>query len=292
MGVPTCAVLVLLQMAIMMGSSVAVLQGGAAGISNQLPHQSSGYTGEGLDTYRRHRRSLKQDNMDLSPGSSSSQGSSKLSQNEYSPPGVIPTTNVPAQGVPTLLRTEFYTQGPVDAANVQASAPSNDSCMTIGEVLKQIGATKWYELLTDAGLKTVLLDPKNIQTTVLVPVDQAFYKPIDAQPLRQEKTMDELVYYAPEIAKPLAGASVLNGLWPSDSLGTSMRIATSNSIGMEPLHVIVGENKVLQGENGGSTANIIQKDIVACGPSIIHVIDNILLPFSFQDAPKDAITGQ
>jgi len=239
-----------------------------------------------------HGRVLQQDNMKLAPGPSSSEGSSTLSSSEYSPPNVVPRTTVPVQGVPTLNRIEYYTQGPVDVENIMASAPSNGSCMTIGEVLQSIGATKWHDLLADSGFKTVLLDPKDVQATLLVPVDQAFFTPINAEPLRSEKTMDELVYYAPDIKKPLAGASILSGLWPSDSLGTSMRIPTSNSIGMNPLHVIIGEDKVLKAENGDSTASIVQKDILACGPSIIHLTNNILLPFSFQDAPKDAITGQ
>ena len=240
-----------------------------------------------------HGRLLKQENMELSPGASSSQGSSKLSSNEYAPPNIIPKTTVPVTGVPTLERIEYYTQGPVDVENIMASATSpNGTCMTIGQVLQSIGATKWYSLLADSGFKTGILDDTTVQVTLLVPVNQAFFTPIDAEPLRQEKTMDELVYYAPEIKKPLAGTSILNGLWPSDSLGTSMRIPTSNSIGMNQLHVIVGEDKVLEAENGDSTADIVQKDILACGPSIIHLTDTILLPFSFQDAPRDAITGQ
>lgn len=239
-----------------------------------------------------HGRLLQEEDMELAPGPSSSQGSSKLSSSEYSPPNVVPRTVVPVQGVPTLNRIEYYTQGPVDVENIMASASSDGSCMTIGEVLKSIGATKWYDLLADGGFKTVLLDPKDVQATLLVPVDQAFFTPINGEPLRSEKTMDELVYYAPDIKKPLAGASILPGLWPSDSLGTSMRIPSSNSIGMNPLNIIVGEDKVLTAENGKSTANIVQKDILACGPSIIHLTDNILLPFSFQDAPKDAIIGQ
>lgn len=282
MGVSKVVVLALLHVGLVMASSFEP-NGGDVEIFDQ---------GQGVGRGYYQGRSLKQGEMNLSPGASSSEGSSKLSSNEYVPPNVILTTPVPTKGVPTLTRTEFYTQGPVQVDNVLASAPNDGSCMTIGEVLKSIGATKWYDLLADAGFKTVLLDAKDVQTTLLVPVDESFFKPINAQPLRQEQTMDELTYYAPDIKRPLAGASILNGLWPSDSLGTSMRIPTSNSIGMNQLHVIIGEDKVLGTENGDNTANIVEADILACGPSIIHLTDNILLPFSFQDAPKDAITGQ
>lgn len=218
----------------------------------------------------------------------------------WAPPDVIPTTNVPSS-TPRLVRTEWYTQGPVDPANILASVPSQfdqGSCLSIGDTLLEIGATMYYNLLQDAGLKTVILDPKDVQATLLVPVDESFFYEIDASPLREEKSIDELTYYAPELRKPLAGTSILKGLWPSDSFGNGMRIPTSNNLGMSRLHVIVKDTvppKVdadnrkmyeLHADNGNS-AEVLVKDIVTCGPSIIHVVSNVLLPFSFDDKPID-----
>jgi hypothetical protein len=263
----------------------------------------------GIDTAAARRRLFNSNGQDLKlvEGPSASSGSTALSdipQNIYTPPQTLPKApaELPLEGIPTLLRTEYYTQGPVNAQNIQESSPlgNADTCMTIGETLDAIGATRWKKVLTDAGLKTVLLDARDAQATVLVPLDYTFFSPIDAQPLRDEKTIDELLFYAPELKKPLAGAAVLKGLWPSDSMGTGMRIPTSNSLGMngnQPnvLHVIVEENKMLRAQNNNNdnaTAAVLEWDIVTCGPSILHIIDTVLLPFAFDNAPTDAITKQ
>lgn len=41
----------------------------------------------------------------------------------------------------------------------------------------------------------------------------------------------------------------------------------------------------------GDQAYILQSDIAACGPSVIHIVDQIVLPFKFDQGPTDAITG-
>jgi len=44
--------------------------------------------------------------------------------------------------------------------------------------------------------------------------------------------------------------------------------------------------------NDNATAAVLEWDIVTCGPSILHIIDTVLLPFAFDNAPTDAITKQ
>mmetsp|Transcript_10032 Transcript_10032/g.19754 ORF Transcript_10032/g.19754 Transcript_10032/m.19754 type:complete len:278 (-) Transcript_10032:743-1576(-) len=236
-------------------------------------------------------RSLKQDS-DFVPGPSSSEGVTILASVYYPPPpSEIPTKpELPIKNIPRYNRTEWYTQGPVKPSNIKKSAPSRE-CMTVGDVLKAIGADKWYDILADTGLKSSVLDDPKVQTTLLVPLDYTFFREIDATPLRNESTMDELVFYAPEIQRPLAGASILKGLWPTDSLGTSMKVPTSNTMDkVTPLYIIVEEDKVLQAQNGNAV-NILQGDIAACGPSIIHIVDDIVLPFRFDQKPVDAVSG-
>lgn len=83
--------------------------------------------------------------------------------------------------------------------------------------------------------------------------------------------------------------AVWQGLWPSDSLGTGMQIPTSNTIDkVNPLPVSIAEDGVIEAQ--GSTARILQSDLAACGPTIIHIVDNILFPFRFDDSPKDAVS--
>jgi hypothetical protein len=68
-----------------------------------------------------------------------------------------------------------------------------------------------------------------------------------------------------------------------------MQIPTSNTVDkVNPLVVSIGKDGVIEAQ--GSTAQILQKDIAACGPTVIHIVDNILLPFRFDDTPKDAVS--
>jgi len=70
-----------------------------------------------------------------------------------------------------------------------------------------------------------------------------------------------------------------------------MKIPTSNTLDkVTPLYIIVEEDKVLQAQNGNAV-KILQGDIAACGPSIIHIVDDIVLPFSFDQKPLDAVSG-
>ena len=65
---------------------------------------------------------------------------------------------------------------------------------------------------------------------------------------------------------------------------------TANTIDkVNPLNIQAKSQTQLQGI--GNSANILQADIAACGPSVVHIIDQILLPFSFDQKATDAITG-
>ena len=68
-----------------------------------------------------------------------------------------------------------------------------------------------------------------------------------------------------------------------------MQIPTSNTVDkVNPLVVSIAKDGVIEAQ--GSAARILQKDIAACGPTVIHIVDNILLPFRFDDSPKDAVS--
>jgi hypothetical protein len=97
--------------------------------------------------------------------------------------------------------------GPVSAAALTSVAPAGQ-CQTIGQVLAGIPeASQWLQLLKNAGLDAVLLSDPKVQATLFVPINSAFGAGIDAQPLRQEKTLQELLTAAPELTAPLAGYS-------------------------------------------------------------------------------------
>lgn len=48
----------------------------------------------------------------------------------------------------------------------------------------------------------------------------------------------------------------------------------------------------LQLKGIGNSVNILQGDIPACGPSIIHITDNALLPLMFAEGPSTAPVSQ
>lgn len=164
------------------------------------------------------------------------------------------------------------------------------SCSTLGDLLARIPeASNWTQLLRNVGLDVLLRD-KNAQVTLLVPINSALEAGIDARPLRNETTLSELVLVAPEIQNPLVGYHVLPGLWPSYTLRAGTKIDTSDSVDkVNRLQITAQGPTSLRGI--GSSTNILQGDLLACGPSVVHIVDQVLLPFTFDQAAVDAISG-
>ncbi len=97
-----------------------------------------------------------------------------------------------------------------------------------------------------------------------------------------------------EMTKPLRSnlPAVLQGLWPSWTLTPGTQMATSNTIDkVNPLTISVEGSNPIRLVGIGSTATVLQEDVAACGPSVVHLIDQILLPFTFDQGPTDAILG-
>ena len=113
--------------------------------------------------------------------------------------------------------------------------------------------------------------------------------------------MRELINNAPDVKLPLAGYAALapGKLYPSSALTPGTVLSTSDTIDkVNPLTISVASNS--KGGGGGSkvvlngignSASTVQTDIQACGPTVIHVIDQILLPFSWNEGATDAISG-
>lgn len=190
--------------------------------------------------------------------------------------------------VPLFNGGEGYIRGPVDPGVLEVPEP----CLTIGEVLDLIpDASIWKQVLIDAGMKIVLLNDPKVQTTLLVPINGAFFKPLEDATYGAD--ISELKNARPDIINSLVGASVLKGLYPSNALAPGEILPTSNTIDkVNPLTLeVVGSPEGLRIQAQGSSAAIITQNIAACGPSVIHLIDTVLLPFRFDDEPRDAVTG-
>lgn len=198
--------------------------------------------------------------------------------------------------VPRWSEAPMRQRGPVEPSSLNNELGPGAGCLTIGEILEKIpDVSKFSQLLTYSGLKKQLLDDPKVMTTLVVPRDEAFSVPL-AEPNEYGANMSALIQNRPDVINSLIGAAVWKGLYPSSSLQSGMRIPTSNSIGgmgAPPLEVEIDRNRDdISIQAQGSTSTIIVKDIAACGPSVIHIVDTILLPFSFDDQPKDRLNPQ
>jgi len=193
-----------------------------------------------------------------------------------------------SSNVPLFNGLEGSAKGPVDPGVLQVPEP----CLTIGEILELIPeASLWRQVLIDAGMKIVLLNDPKAQATLLVPINDAFYKPLEDATYGSD--MAQLINARPDIENPLVGATVLRGLYPSNALVPGEILSTSNTIDkVNPLTLeVVRSPEAILIQAQGSSAVVVAQDIAACGPSVIHLVDTVLLPFRFDDKPRDAITG-
>ncbi|KAL6782563.1 hypothetical protein ACKKBG_A07290 [Auxenochlorella protothecoides x Auxenochlorella symbiontica] len=201
-----------------------------------------------------------------------------------------PVRYIPAD-VPTLPRKPAAA-GPLSAAAIAAADPaySADNCSSVLATLKTIPeVSTWVQVLTNVGL-AVLLDAPDAQATLLVPTNSALDAAIAGGSVRDADTLAALLNSAPDLANPLAAYHVVKGLWPSWTLAPGTRLPTSatlDKVNLLQLNVTAGP--VIRGV--GSSANVLQADLLACGPSVIHIIDQVLLPFNFDQASLDAITA-
>ncbi|KAH7618596.1 hypothetical protein Ndes2526B_g05507 [Nannochloris sp. 'desiccata'] len=242
----------------------------------------------------------------VTDGASSTPPSPPPSISPPSPPSPLPSssstvqltgprfTPAPAVYTPTTLPTYpplGQANGPLNPSALSSVFPTpQEECKTLGEVLAAIPeASQWLDLITRVG-GNVLLNDRSTRATLLVPINSAFSAGIDAEPLRPEKTMQALISNAPDIVNPLVGYSILTGLWPSATFIGGAVVPTANTVDkVNPLTIQAQSQTQLQGIGNGAT--ILQADIAACGPSVVHIIDQILLPFRFDQGPTDAITG-
>ena len=173
-----------------------------------------------------------------------------------------------------------------------ASASFQSNCLTLGEALDSIPqVSNWTRYLRSAGLGSVLLDVPDSQVTLLVPVNSALNAQI-SPPYQGRETLGEIIIAARQaIINPLVAYSVLPELYPTYSFTPGLRVNTSASVDkVNPLQITVVSPNSLVGLDPPE-ATILQGDIKACGPSVIHIIDQILLPFSFNQGATDAVLG-
>ncbi|KFM27098.1 Expansin-B1 [Auxenochlorella protothecoides] len=190
-------------------------------------------------------------------------------------------------GVNSVLDTPAVEPSPEEALALPGLEPGPESAAA--GVISLLPGGQAPAAETNVGL-AVLLDAPDAQATLLVPTNSALDAAIAGGSVRDADTLAALLNSAPDLANPLAAYHVVKGLWPSWTLAPGTRLPTSatlDKVNLLQLNVTAGP--VIRGV--GSSANVLQADLLACGPSVIHIIDQVLLPFNFDQASLDAITA-
>lgn len=199
--------------------------------------------------------------------------------------GVAPVSFIPASAA--QLETQPAAAGPLSAEQVAAN-PGFDAteCEAVLQTLRGIPeVSSWVTLLTNVGL-SVMLSSTSAQATMLVPVNSALDAPVDGYADRNVTTLAGLINVAPELANPLVAYHVGKGLWPSWTLEPGTELPTSATLDKVNLLTVTAEaDGVLQGI--GSSATILQPNIAACGPSVIHIIDQVGLNLGERERERD-----
>ncbi|KAK9806176.1 hypothetical protein WJX72_004480 [[Myrmecia] bisecta] len=151
-----------------------------------------------------------------------------------------------------------------------------------------------YQFGSDRGLQNTLTDP-TLKLTMFAPINEAFSTPFPQGSLVASANVSDLLLATPSSRDPIIGYSIVPTAFPSSALTPGRLLNTTNTVKASQtslsganiplqLQVIPGASGGIGLEGVGSTADVIQADVPTCGPSVIHVINAVLLPFSPNDA--------
>lgn len=188
--------------------------------------------------------------------------------------------------LPRWPTSEEYLRGPLQAGSLQ----TDGQCYSIGEVLSAVPELSLAtQLLKDAGYTKTLLNDRKVMSTLVLPVNAAFWEPLDGN--EYGRNMSAVISARPDIMNSLVGSSVWKGLWTSNTFsGRGTPIPTSNKLGSEgsPMTVTAFSGRGgFHVEAQGSDASVLASDLAACGPSVIHIVNSFLLPFDWDDDARD-----
>jgi len=200
--------------------------------------------------------------------------------------------------LPRWVTSSRPVQGPREARDLELGASdgaASEECFSLGEILLSVpGLSRFTALIMDAGYTRTLLNDRRGQSTLVAPIDAAFEAPIVGREYdgRYGADLSAIISERPDIMSSLVGAHVLKGLWTKDTFSSrGTWVPTSNKMGSEgsPLMMEVrsgrGDGVTFRGE--GSEGSALVTDLAACGPSVVHIVDTVLLPFSWDADAQD-----
>ncbi|DBA72895.1 TPA: Expansin-B5 [Trebouxia sp. C0005] len=179
-------------------------------------------------------------------------------------------------------------------------AVSGKACQSIWQVINlDPDLSMWVSLLQGKGLGGTF-NTTTSQITMFAPTNAAFTSNIfEGQAgTNGANDLSELLGNRPDAVNPIIGYNVLPAsynlaaLTPGRSLDTTDTAKSGNTVQGVPETLVVnvtsnsGTGAQLKGI--GNSVNVLQADIPACGPSVVHITDGALLPLLFAAAPSSA----
>merc|ERR1711920_238198 len=163
-------------------------------------------------------------------------------------------------------------------APANVTAPVADECLSVAETAVAANLTILVAAVQAAGLVDELSD-KSLEATILAPTDEAFVKL-----LTDLNTTAEELLASGEVLESVLGYHVIPAVAFSTDLFDGQVLPTSLG---ENLTVSLADGVTFIG--AGSSANVVQADVEAC-LSVIHVIDEVLLPDAIAPPPPSGPT--
>ncbi|KAL3153698.1 Expansin-B5 [Trebouxia sp. C0010 RCD-2024] len=155
----------------------------------------------------------------------------------------------------------------------------------------------------DKGLASTFNSSTN-KITMFAPVNAAFSQNIfkGESDTNGAKTLQQLLGNRPDAVNPIIGYNILPAIYSvadmtaGKSLVTTDTAKSGNSVQGVPqtltVNVTSNSGSTVQLKGIGNSANILQGDIPACGPSVIHITDSALLPLVFAESPSTSPVSQ
>ncbi|BDA41084.1 probable Expansin-B17 at N-terminal half [Coccomyxa sp. Obi] len=214
------------------------------------------------------------------------------------PPVILPPVPAPrpapfpaAAPAPVVVSPPFAPPvpvvSPVPSSPAFPPAPVGP-CQNVLQILQSNPSlSTWLSTLQDLGQASSLGNDR-LNITMFAPLNSAFNAPLPAGSTLGSGTVAQLLQSHPELKSPIAGYHVVAGAYPTSSLtpGTSLpTVDVERTPGQQDRPVLLNVTAPLTLQGVGSSAYIVQPDLKTCGPSIVQVIDGVLLPFSPSTGP-------
>ncbi|DBA72896.1 TPA: Expansin-B5 [Trebouxia sp. C0005] len=177
---------------------------------------------------------------------------------------------------------------------------SNGSCLTLWQLIQlSPNLTSWAYTIQAAGLVDAFNSSMQ-ELTMFAPLNSAFQSltvEVENALANLDGTLTTASQYLgsqPSLAQAIIGYQTVQSSHPLSLLRTQTQLNTSDILGANnassyslPLTIVVAGGNTAKVSGLQNSANVLQTDIPACGPSLLQLTDAVLLPVN----PTDYVTS-